>query len=126
MKSIVSIFLLIIYLQSSTQLLEFLKIPYLIEHYIEHSNLDHSMTIGEYLYLHYAHLGEQSDNTDMKLPFKSQSTNIHSITSFLSPSPLFALIKSHVNIELEQIEYSYSTFYTSQYLSTIWQPPKSC
>lgn len=126
MKKALSILLLFIYLQSSTQLMEFLKIPYLIEHYLEHSNQDNSMTIGTYIYMHYAHLGEQNDNNDMKLPFKSLNTNLHSITSFLSPSPLFILVKTQINIELKQIAYSYSTFYTSQFLSNIWQPPKTC
>ena len=123
-----SIILLSIYLISLTELSQLVKLPLLIEHFSEHKQKDGHMSFWKFLQIHYSQnkLNDADYEKDMKLPFKSYDGCINSIVSesvttsyyFISSKPVF----SHSN--------SYSSyteqFLTSAYLTSIWQPPKSC
>lgn len=116
------------YLLSTTQLIELLKIPLLIQHYVEHKQHNNALSIIVFLEIHYAH-GSPKDadyDKDMKLPFKS-------ITSCNSPNLTFCSIFS--NFKLNPVFYfykkknhffAYSFNHYSSFTSSIWQPPKSC
>jgi hypothetical protein len=128
LKKYVSIILLSIYLISLTELSQLVKLPLLIEHFSEHKQKDGHMSFWKFLQIHYSQnkLNDADYEKDMKLPFKSHDGCINSIVSesvptsyyFISSKPVF----SHSN--------SYSSyteqFLTSAYLTSIWQPPKSC
>jgi hypothetical protein len=128
LKKFLSIFLLSIYLISITELSQLVKLPLLVEHFSEHKQKDGQMSLWKFLHIHYSQnkLNDVDYEKDMKLPFKSHDGCINSIVSesvitsyyFLSAKPVF----SHSN--------SYSSyteqFLTSAYLTSIWQPPKSC
>jgi hypothetical protein len=128
LKKFLSIFLLSIYLISITELSQLIKLPLLIEHFSEHKQKDGHMSLWKFLHIHYSQnkLNDVDYEKDMKLPFKSHDGCINSIVSesvitsyyFLYAKPVF----SHSN--------SYSSyteqFLTSAYLTSIWQPPKSC
>ncbi|MBI3518561.1 MAG: hypothetical protein HY062_04290 [Bacteroidetes bacterium] len=128
MKKLVPIFLLSIYLISVTELHEFFKLPQLVEHFMEHKSGNKKTTILDFLVMHYTSSddGDGDKAEDMKLPFKSHHDceNLAN-TGFISFNSFSLAIKSS---PIESKEYkTYSTnFISSSYLSSIWQPPKSC
>lgn len=121
--------LLSIYLFSNTELYQFLKIPVLIEHYLEHKNHTKNITFSSYLNMHYSQQNDNDgdENKDMKLPFKSHSSAVFSLN--------FIPLITTQNIEFRTLEAcnnrtAVANFYTFivhvSYLKAIWQPPKIC
>jgi hypothetical protein len=127
-KKIISIFFFSVYLLATTQLSELLKLPVLVQHYMEHKLENKSLSFIDFLEIHYAH-GSPRDadyDKDMKLPFKTiDNSNISSI-HFYTPFPNFKQtpIVYLQNRKLLFSEYAFT--YSSTFLSSIWQPPKSC
>ena len=128
MKRVVSILFLSIYLLATTELIQFLKVPALIEHFIEHKENDNSVTFWKFLYMHYAN-GNVKDadyDKDMKLPFKAHD-NCNTSLVLIVPNINHSFI--HITyvatfIRKNQLSAYNPTFLGSDYLNTIWQPPK--
>lgn len=129
MKKVVALAFLSIYLLSTTELYQLLKVPSLFEHYLEHKTKDQNISFADFVYMHYS---QENDNDgdkqdDMKLPFKSHSCSIFSM-SFV---PLTAQqnITFHTVQEFNKRKLT-TNFYTlsisSSHLLAIWQPPKIC
>lgn len=115
---------------ATTELYQLLKLPVLIEHFMEHKAQNKNITLFEFLCLHYAH-GDVRDadyEKDMKLPFKTHSncfsTNIIAVVVNLTPK-ITLPVKSNF-AELKIIIPSEEITFSSLYHSNIWQPPKFC
>lgn len=123
-RKLLPIFLLSVYLVSVTELHELFKLPQLVEHFIEHKVEDKGTTFLDFLVLHYSSSDDGEEHSE--LPFKAHHDNGNIINSgFISFSSFSLDIKS-TPIE-SKIYKTYSTdFISSAYLSSIWQPPKSC
>lgn len=128
MKKLIPIFFLSVYLVSTTELHEFFKLPQLVEHFIEHQAENKTITLIDFIVMHYSNAddGDDDKSKDMQLPFKShnkcESTSNIAFNSFHN---------IEISIKSEPIEansYNIDTidFISSAYLSSIWQPPKSC
>lgn len=128
LKKLIAIFFLIIYVISATEIHEFFKLPNLVAHFIEHQTEDKSTTVIDFLVNHYTSNddGDGDKTKDMQLPFKSDHDggNI-SNTGFNSFNNVQLAIKS-APIESKIYNTYSSDFISSAYLSSIWQPPKSC
>jgi len=83
---------LAIYLLGATELSQLLKIPLLIEHYMEHKLDNGSLSLLSFMYMHY--VGDDGDVTDeqkdQNLPFKSahfqlQNTVVFSVFKYELP-----------------------------------------
>lgn len=72
MNTFVARFLLAICLFSFTPMKEFIKIPMLVSHYMQHAQDNPSLTIIDFLDLHYMHgiVLDEDYEEDMQLPFK--------------------------------------------------------
>lgn len=125
MKKWVSILLLSLYLLSTTELNQLLKLPILIEHYVEHKNLNPEMTLVAFFKMHYDHPVKDADyKTDRKLPFV-----IHSTLS------LVFTLNTDFSFEISGSDYKYfhiqnipslnENLYIKGYLQSIWQPPRA-
>lgn len=128
LKKVISIFFLAIYLLSTTQLSELLKLPMLVQHYMEHRHENKDLSFIGFLEIHYAH-GSPRDadyDKDMKLPFKSMNNCGISSISFCTPLPNFKHNPIVYCTNNKQQFSDYSFTYASAFLSSIWQPPKSC
>lgn len=126
MKKLISILLLSLYLVSTTELYQFLKIPVLIEHYMEHKELNPVITFNTFLKMHYHNPVKDSDyQRDQQLPFASYSG--HLIVVFtITPYFSFQFLEKKTNkIQSETILYK-SRFYSKEIQNSIWQPPKFC
>lgn len=105
-----------------------MKLPVLVEHFSEHKAKDSNLSLIDFLSNHYAqdddHDGDEEQ--EMKLPFKSHDGCINSIVSESVPSSVYYLPAKPVYSESKSYSNYSEQFLTSAYLSSIWQPPKSC
>lgn len=127
MRKWVSIMFLFVYLTAFTSFREVLKLPVLVEHFIEHRAANPSISFLAFLDMHYVH-GSPRDadyDRDMQLPFKMVS---HTFLTLLAiPSSAFTFhtaralyCKKEKPLLLDPAAYSFN------YQNTIWQPPKTC
>jgi hypothetical protein len=76
---------LAIYLLGATELNQLLKMPLLIEHYMEHKLDNGSLSLLSFIYMHY--VGDDGDATDeqkdQNLPFKSAHFQLQNTVVFL-------------------------------------------
>lgn len=125
MRKLFSISLLILFISANTAFGQLLRLPELIHHYIEHNEKDQS-TFFEFIQLHYGKKINHPDDQHhhhQKLPFKAMHVNgAHSLST-----PNYHAIK------IEQIVFEKSTeladmtnqfLFSSDVLSSIWQPPR--
>ncbi len=124
MKKLISVAILSLYLISATELYQLLKMPVLIEHFIEHKKENKKTTLISFFQMHYFN-GDVKDadyEQDMKLPFKSHSESGHSTVLALIPQK--TVIVKRLYIEPHTFLIYEDMFLTSSHLSGIWQPPK--
>jgi hypothetical protein len=125
-KKLISILLLSLYLVLTTELYQLLKIPVLVEHFMEHKKLNPEMTLEAFLKTHYNHPVKSADyKEDRKLPFI-----IHSV-----PLSFVFTINSVFTLEMEtryskwtddhKIPVYNDPFYNEGFLNAIWQPPRN-
>lgn len=128
LKKLIAILFLSIYAVSATELHELFKLPNLVEHFVEHQKEDKSTTLIDFLVAHYtvADDGDNDNSKDSQLPFKSDHNGANiTNTGFNSFNNIQLAIKS-APIESKIYNTFSSDFISSAYLSSIWQPPKSC
>jgi len=126
-KKFLPILFLSIYLISATELSQLLKMPLLVQHYLEHKEENHSITIWQFLYMHYAlENAKDTDIKDTKLPFKTSTNVAYSIALGLPNKLDFDLKPKNPLTAVKKIFYYQSDFASSHFLSFIWQPPKAC
>ncbi len=126
MKKGFAIFFLSIYLVSITQFTQFLKVPLLVSHYIEHKKESPKMSLLDFLGLHYKHqdhANKKDTNQDHNLPFLNLNNVLnvvclspHSI--YFEPNTKVLIINSQKQTLLNE---SYKEF---AFLKAIWQPPR--
>jgi hypothetical protein len=126
MKKVTAVFFLSLYLFSSTELKQLVKLPLLFQHYKEHKVLDGGISFLQFLRIHYHDTAVIDDDyaKDMQLPFKNHDAchninfNVSSATSFPSAAekPFISCQHGHI--------ISNDDFINSVYLSSVWQPPR--
>lgn len=113
---------------STTELYQTLKLPILIEHFIEHKEQNNQLTLWQFLCMHYAE-GDVKDadyEQDMKLPFKTHlNINYATFTAYLPTYIVHFPVQTHF-FEAKVLNSYIPSFFTSTHLSSIWQPPKFC
>lgn len=124
MKKWISILLLCLYLVSTTELNQVLKLPVLIEHYCEHKKLNPEMTILAFFKIHYDHPVKDADyKTDRKLPFVMHSTI--SLVFIINTNFNFEMVNSqYKNYKVHKFLPFDEDFFIKGYLHSIWQPPR--
>jgi hypothetical protein len=117
-----------VYLISLTELNQLVKIPVLIEHFIEHKEKNTELSLWQFLDMHYAH-GDVKDadyDRDMQLPFKSHDGCISSLMPVFVPGSFSLILERPIPLENNNYFIYTEQFLNSAFLSSIWQPPKSC
>ncbi|MGV3530022.1 MAG: hypothetical protein ACO1OO_14060 [Flavisolibacter sp.] len=126
MKKGIAIFFFAVYLLSTTQFSEVLKLPVLIEHFVEHRTDNSELSFLRFLSIHYLH-GTPKDadfDRDMQLPFKDISESSFTAATYTAPAPIFINVKKPVYKPGEENLFAGTANYSYQYLSSIWQPPR--
>ena len=79
MKKIFFILSSVLFLTSSTELHELIRLPLLVEHYSRHRLADPGLSFLAFMTIHYSedHPDDKDDNEDNELPFKSNGSLAH-------------------------------------------------
>lgn len=127
-KKLLVIFFLTIYMVSTTELSELLKLPILIEHYIEHKETSPEMSLFKFLTIHYNDHSENHPKNhdyeqDQKLPFIAHSQTLS--FCFIYPQPFYVEFKTFIKTkEISKIMPVNDNYLDNNYQTFIWQPPK--
>jgi hypothetical protein len=127
-RQILAIFLLVVYTCTGPTLQQLQKAPVLAAHYLEHQQLTADISLTQYLVLHYlsGNIKDADYARDMQLPFKTTDAVTSATTPLVIPASFPELTftlppPTHVHgAVLDEV------FHSSQFLSSIWQPPRSC
>lgn len=105
-----------------------MKLPLLIEHFLEHKEKDDNLSLWKFLNIHYAYnKAKDSDYAkDTKLPFKSHNAFVNSIIIAYIPSNSSSLDSKSVYVEQNNYFDFVEDLNASAYFPSIWQPPKAC
>jgi len=117
-----------LYLFSTTEFHELLRLPAMFEHFDSHKKETPTISFWEFLCLHYTHGEVQDDDydKDMKLPFKTHDGSNSQNFISLIPEQKYSLAKINPPIIRKHTHKYQAGFTNSFYLNTIWQPPKFC
>lgn len=127
MKKFFAISFLFLYLFSTTELHQLLKVPLLIEHFVEHKEDNSHLTLWQFLHLHYA-MGNVKDadyDKDMKLPFKTPDNHVAFFINVYLPTHR-VVVKSPIQVIEKKYFKPKENFLPSSFLANIWQPPRIC
>lgn len=129
MRKLFAILFLSVYVFSTTELIQLLKLPLLIEHYLEHKTRNATLSLSSFMAIHYAddhlenHPQDEDYDQDKRLPFMVHSTTLNFI--FLSPTVCkLEVIKMDQDVPETKIPFADDRLIVSSYLSNIWQPPR--
>ncbi|HOZ87191.1 MAG TPA: hypothetical protein PL029_05495 [Bacteroidia bacterium] len=126
-KKLIATLTLIGFLSLTTEAHELFKLHHLVAHYYEHSSKQQNQSFAEFLHMHYSadhnnHHDEHQDNGC--LPFQGDhGCQINAIGLFSAEEPVDVALKQQV-IAIKQ-QPLLSNFIISDFLSKIWQPPKT-
>lgn len=88
MRNLLTISLITIHLLGNTELAQVLSFSKLSTHYQQHHKKNSSITVFDFLVMHYA--GDDNDNSDtkddMQLPFKKINIHCYSVTTTKPPA----------------------------------------
>jgi hypothetical protein len=122
LKKLISIGLLFMLLTSNTEFHQLMKLPVLVQHFIHHKALDHSLSFADFIFIHYSDSLESNDQEHHELPFKSHGCQ------HLAPLVLVCDFPACMAFKITPVAVptaSYQeVFYTCGSLGAIWQPPQ--
>ncbi len=126
-KKIPVFVLLAVYLFSASASREFLKLPVLVEHYLDHVEENKGIAFVAYLVQHYY----TEDGTDMdtaednQLPFKSPQNTALSFVSLKPPGSFLIEDKAEMYCN-RSFRIRDDRFLLSRFPNAVWQPPRDC
>lgn len=127
MRKFFTILILAGYLSSSTQLIEVLKLPLLIEHYFEHKAENNNITFLQYIKLHYAETKHYAQHhKEKQLPFKVIPTACFNVVAINKTNFVESISYTVSSTNIIKHTAHYCSKYISYYTANIWQPPKTC
>lgn len=131
MKKALAILFLVTYTFSTTELYQLLKLPVLVEHFFEHKAKNSEMSFWDFMVLHYDgnhlenHPHDDDYEQDQKLPFMAQ-TNVPSYCFVHTPPFRFEIKNKLYQCPKQKMPAFDENYTANDFLSSIWQPPKSC
>jgi|YelNatPaOPRAMG01_1025707.scaffolds.fasta_scaffold01282_10 hypothetical protein len=127
MKRVATIALFCIFLFGSTEAYQLLKLPLLMEHYLQHRSENPEISFISFLKLHYNKklIIDDDWQQDQQLPFKTQQSANAFMFGFVS------MPSKPISVQVLVIPYSQKTFrietqhaYSFTLLQDIFQPPR--
>lgn len=121
MRRLTAIGMLVLHLGLFTEMDELMRLPLLVEHFIEHQELVPEMSFLQFLAMHYK-TDVAHDSTDMELPFKRCEQSVTS-TSFTFPEQKIELTMGDPS-RMPEFSSHYVSIIPSTGLTEIFQPPR--
>lgn len=131
MKKVGLFFILFAFLCSSTEFVELLKMPILVQHFKEHKALEPEITFNNFIFDHYWSDVPHTDNDedrDRQLPFNDgQHCTSHSLSIFTNCSlKATRVAQPHTGFAINRkFKISNDFDFSAGATNNIWQPPKS-
>jgi hypothetical protein len=126
LKKLLTILFLSVYLISTTELHQLMKLPMVFIHFSEHKKLDSQITFLQFLDMHYMH-GSPKDKDyqeDMKLPFKTDHNCVSTVFAAYIHQKKYTLTNKSTDISQIGIPLLKNQFILSSFTTCIWQPPQ--
>lgn len=125
-KKLSAIFLLSIYLLSSTALSELLKVNVLMEHFQETRMKNGPVAFLDFLVMHYITDDGSSldDDRDCQLPFKSHSSIVANNLSNFIINRYVEIVLTPVRTDKKDFQNYNSPYISSNFSKLVWNPPK--
>jgi hypothetical protein len=128
MKKAISIFLCFQVITWNSFATEVMKLPFLVQHYIEHEKFEHpDLRFSSFLYEHYVednHKDESVGHCDEKMPFK----HCHDCCSHIVTGVIGLISENSIMIifstSTKEMKFPSDENLKSYYHCCIWQPPK--
>lgn len=127
MKKSFIIVILFTYVISLTEFKQLVKLPTLVEHFLEHREKDNALSLLQFLHMHYASstVNDADYAEDMKLPFKSHDGCLSASSIAFVPNSFEEFSTKPVISEVIGFSSYSENSFPDAYLSSIWQPPKT-
>jgi hypothetical protein len=126
-KKAVAIFFMSIYMLSFSELHQFLRMPVLIQHFVEHRQQDPSISLLAFLNEHYIHqyIHDEDYQRDQQLPFR-HADHCVTYTTICCESPVNTTIEVPVRTAESKNEFILHNEDNDSLLSVadIFQPPR--
>lgn len=118
--------LFLFFILQHTALNQLLKLPTLVEHYLEHQQRNHQLGVTDFLCMHYWGTDEDDDDEerDRQLPFKN--VDIHSFHYSFVPLAKAVAVK-HQEYDCVTIHYPVfkDNYLPEPALSALFRPPRA-
>lgn len=108
---------------ANTSIGQLLKVPNLIEHYVEHKNelTTTSISFIDYIKLHYSKKVDNNQHEHQDLPFKTLDNSITVLFTFSVITYEIQLLKPLIS---HKKKFFYNKSFKSNLIASIWLPPK--
>ena len=121
-KTIVILFLLV-FVSSNTELHQLLKLPVLMNHYLDHLKINQDESFFNFISEHDSSQPDHSDQEHHNLPFKTTDcATVNSVLPYVNSHQI--TVNRPQSFFLKVTPIYQGIIYSSAYLSNIWQPPK--
>jgi hypothetical protein len=123
-KRFSAILLLSVTLFTQTELHQLLKLPVLVQHFIEHRAENKDISIADFIILHYfsGNPRDKDYERDMQLPFKTSDCTALAAVAVIPSQPV-SIIQPEAVINTSYPAINNNCSHCSR-TSDIWQPPK--
>ncbi|NDC41408.1 MAG: hypothetical protein EBZ77_07655 [Chitinophagia bacterium] len=128
MKRLLTILLLALFSFNTAGVGQLCKLPFLLQHYLEHRSEDPSITLADFLWQHYVTTDNHPDHTEKhrKLPFKSGHSVSFSINLQTQVVPGNNLALAWFSPCRVKVWLPRRNWLTAHFHSSIWKPPQIC
>jgi hypothetical protein len=124
MKRLTTACLLFLYVFASTELHQFIHLPSLVGHYVEHRSNNPSISLAGFIASHYFSGDTQADYAKhQSLPFKNHNCPEASIAMAMPPADLEAVVFRSYVADREPLAPK-PLGKAQRYHISIWQPPR--
>jgi hypothetical protein len=127
MKKHLILFLVsIVYLITTTEFKQLLKLPVLVKHFIEHNQKFNQISVLDYIIIHYSEeiINDGDSERDMQLPFKSSSHTMAKTFTATTPRIRVQIMPIAEPLSDEKITILNQTGTLKGYFFRIWNPPQ--
>lgn len=118
-----SIALLFLYVSVQSPLHEIIKLPSLVDHFIQHQTKEPNISFFDFIEEHYLNVDNNTDDIHKKLPFKDENHPLMIGFNYVTSSPL-----SHIPNCFPSKKEFIQHYKQSESLGetrSIWQPPRA-
>lgn len=125
MKSAIAFLLILTVAVTSTDAMQWAKIPKLVEHFCKHRNEDKTLSFSEFLAEHYLRTSQENTSAeDMELPFKQAEYSGSIVALAISQGVSLCLKPLLIPVDRSLSEKPEMQV-DSEYTSGVWQPPRN-